>query len=312
METRAHHVLIGLFTVLAIAGGLLFALWLARSSVDRDYDYYDVGFNLTVSGLSNGSSVEYSGIKVGDVVDLWLEPNDPRKVRARIRVYHNTPIKQDTRARLALANITGAMIIQLHGGTPDSPRLEGNVQNPPLIIADPSPLSALLANGEDLLTNINNLLVNANQMFSPQNARNISQTLDHLEQATRVLSDQRDDLGRTLERLAEIGDRTGALLTELTALSRTTSGLLDEDGRALLASAGQSMRALERTTTRLDRLLGDNAGAVESGLQGVGELGPAINELRTTLAGLRRVTQRLEDNPSAFLLGREKMEEFSP
>ena len=97
METRAHHVLIGLFTVLR-RRRLLFALWLGKSSMDREYNYYEISFNRAVSGLSNGSAVEYSGIKVGDVEALWLEPDDPRKVRARIRIYSGTPIKQDTRA----------------------------------------------------------------------------------------------------------------------------------------------------------------------------------------------------------------------
>ena len=34
METRAHHVLIGLFTVIVVVSALLFGLWLAKSSVD--------------------------------------------------------------------------------------------------------------------------------------------------------------------------------------------------------------------------------------------------------------------------------------
>lgn len=42
METRAHHVLIGLFTVLAVGGALLFALWLGKSSMDREYNYYEI------------------------------------------------------------------------------------------------------------------------------------------------------------------------------------------------------------------------------------------------------------------------------
>src|SRR3546814_10962804 len=93
--------------------------------MDREYNYYEISFNRAVSGLSNGSSVEYSGIKVGDVEALWLEPDDPRKVRARIRVSSGTPIKPDTRARLALANIPGSMIIQLPSGTPPRPPLAG-------------------------------------------------------------------------------------------------------------------------------------------------------------------------------------------
>ncbi len=312
METRAHHVLIGLFTVVAVGCALLFALWLGKSSMDREYSYYDIGFSQAVSGLSSGSSVEYSGIKVGDVVQLWLEPDDPRKVRARIRVYGGTPIKSDTQARLALANITGSMVIQLHGGTPESPRLKGDPDNPPLIIADPSSLNALLENGEDLMSNINNLLLSANQIFSEENTTRLSRTLEHLEQATSVLSDQRGDLAQTLQQFNQLSQQANTVMGELSSLARNANGLLDEQGRSVLDSAAHSMKALDRTTARLDTLLEDNQGALNNGMQGFNELGPAINELRTTLGALRRVTQRLEDNPSGFLLGRDKLQEFNP
>lgn len=312
METRAHHVLIGLFTVIAVGCALLFALWLGKSSMDREYGYYDIGFSQAVSGLSTGSSVEYSGIKVGDVTELWLEPDDPRKVRARIRVYGGTPIKLDTRARLALANITGSMVIQLHSGTPESPRLEGDRNDPPLIVADLSSLNALLENGEDLMSNINNLLVSANQIFSDDNTSSLSRTLNHLEQATSVLSEQRGDLAQTLQQFNQLSQQATTVMGELSILTRNANGLLDGQGRSLLDSAAQSMSALDRTTSRLDTLLEDNQGALNNGMQGFNELGPAINELRTTLGALRRVTQRLEDNPSGFLLGRDKLQEFAP
>ncbi|MBE7926240.1 MULTISPECIES: MlaD family protein [Pseudomonadaceae] len=312
METRAHHVLIGLFTVLAVGCALLFALWLGKSSMDREYSYYDVGFRQAVSGLSIGNSVEYSGIKVGDVTALWLDPEDPRKVRARIRVYGGTPIKENTQARLALANITGSMVIQLHGGTPKSPRLEGSRDNPPLIIADPSPLSALLENGEDLMSNINKLLVSANLIFSEENTTRLARTLEHLEQATRVLSEQRSDIGNALRQFGQLSSQANTLMGELSALAQNANGMLDDQGRSVLDSAAKSMDALNRSTARLDRLLADNEGALNSGLQGFNELGPAVNELRSTLGALRRVTQRLEDNPSGFLLGREKLQEFTP
>lgn len=312
METRAHHVLIGLFTVLAVGCALLFALWLGKSSMDREYSYYDVGFRQAVSGLSIGNSVEYSGIKVGDVTALWLDPEDPRKVRARIRVYGGTPIKENTQARLALANITGSMVIQLHGGTPKSPRLEGSRDNPPLIIADPSPLSALLENGEDLMSNINKLLVSANLIFSEENTTRLARTLEHLEQATRVLSEQRSDIGNALRQFGQLSSQANTLMGELSALAQNANGMLDDQGRSVLDSAAKSMNALNRSTARLDRLLADNEGALNSGLQGFNELGPAVNELRSTLGALRRVTQRLEDNPSGFLLGREKLQEFTP
>ncbi|MCQ4317608.1 MCE family protein [Stutzerimonas zhaodongensis] len=312
METRAHHVLIGLFTVVAVGCALLFALWLGKSSMDREYSYYDIGFSQAVSGLSSGSSVEYSGIKVGDVTELWLEPDDPRKVRARVRVYGGTPIKTDTQARLALANITGSMVIQLHGGTPEAPRLEGDRDEPPLIVADPSSLSALLENGEDLMSNINNLLLSANQIFSEENTSRLSRTLEHLEQATSVLSEQRGDLAQTLQQFNQLSQQANTVMGELSSLARNANGLLDDQGRSVLTSAAQSMNTLDEATARLDKLLEENEGALNNGMQGFNELGPAINELRSTLGALRRVTQRLEDNPSGFLLGRDKLQEFNP
>ena len=35
METRAHHILIGLFTLLGIGAALLFVLWLGKTGGDR-------------------------------------------------------------------------------------------------------------------------------------------------------------------------------------------------------------------------------------------------------------------------------------
>ena len=55
METRAHHVLIGLFSVLVVVGAMLFGLWLAKASMDSTFKDYEVVFNEAVSGLSKGS-----------------------------------------------------------------------------------------------------------------------------------------------------------------------------------------------------------------------------------------------------------------
>ena len=166
MEPRAHHVLIGLFTVLMFSAALGFALWLSKASSDQETHDFDVIFNEAVSGLSAGSAVQYSGIKVGDVISLRLDPNDPRKVRAHIRVSASTPIKEDTRARLSITGITGASLIQLHSGTPESPMLISKGDQRAEIIADRSPLTRLMSNGEDLVLSVTRLLNRANQLFS--------------------------------------------------------------------------------------------------------------------------------------------------
>ncbi|WP_426143768.1 MlaD family protein [Pseudomonas sp. DWP3-1-2] len=312
METRAHHVLIGLFTVLVVAGALLFGLWLAKSSVDSAFKDYEVVFNEAVTGLSQGSAVQYSGIKIGDVIQLRLDPKDPRRVLAQIRVTGETPIKQDTQAKLALTGITGTSIIQLSGGTPQSPELVGKEGKLPIITASPSPISRLLNDSSDLMGSINQLLQNANHMFSTENVTSLSRTLDHLEQTTGAIADQRDDIRQTLKQLAQVSKQASATLEQTTALMRNANSLLNSDGKQIFHNAEQAMASLQQSSATLNRLLNGNRQSLDSGMQGLGELGPAIRELRDTMSSLRGISRRLEANPSGYLLGSDKNKEFEP
>ncbi|MBT2116259.1 MCE family protein [Dyella sp. LX-66] len=312
METRAHHVLIGLFTVIVVAAALLFGLWLAKSSTDRQFAEYQIVFNEAVSGLSQGSAVQYNGIKVGDVSQLKLDPQDPRRVLARIRLGADTPIKQDTHAKLALTGVTGMAVIQLSGGSPGSPALTAPDGGLPVIVADPSPLSKLLSNGEDVMTNINDVVSRASQLMSDENVARISRTLDHLDKATGAVADQRDDIRALLSQLALASKQATATLEQTEQLARSANGLVDQQGRATLESARNAMASLERSTASIDRLLNDNRASLDGGMQGLGELGPAVRELRDAANSLRGITRKLDDNPAGFLLGRDRSKEFVP
>jgi phospholipid/cholesterol/gamma-HCH transport system substrate-binding protein len=312
METRAHHVLIGLFTLIVVVAALLFGLWLAKSSSDRQFSYYQVVFNEAVTGLSTGSAVQYNGIKVGDVTQLKLDAQDPRKVLAWIRLGGDTPVRQDTHAKLALTGVTGLAVIQLSGGSPGSPPLESKNGELPVIVADPSPLSRILANGEDLVMNINDVVARAGALLSPENMDRISRTLDHLDKATGAIADQRDDIRTLLRQLAEASRQANETLAQTQKLVQSANGLVDNQGKATLDSARNALASVERVTANIDQLLSDNRAAINGGMQGFSELAPAIRELRDAAGSLRGVTRRLDDNPTGFLLGRDRSKEFVP
>ncbi|MFV3283405.1 MlaD family protein [Pseudomonas sp. NY15356] len=312
METRAHHVLIGLVTVLVVAGAMLFGLWLTKSSVDDTFKDYEVVFNEAVSGLSRGSPVQYNGIKVGDVSTLRLDPKDPRRVLARIRLSADTPVKEDTQAKLTLAGVTGNAFIQLSGGTPQSPELKGKDGKLPVIVASPSPISRLLSDSSDLVTNVNLLLHNANQMFSEGNIERLSNTLANLEQTTGAFADNKGGISQAIEQLAEVGKQANATLAETQALMHNANGLLGSEGRQAFDSAEQAMQSLAESTATINSLLKDNREALDDGAQGLNQLAPAIRELRETLNALKGISRRLEADPSGYLLGRDNNKEFQP
>lgn len=312
METRAHHVLIGLVTVLVVAGAMLFGLWLTKSSVDDAFKDYEVVFNEAVSGLSRGSAVQYNGIKVGDVSTLRLDPQDPRRVLARIRLSADTPVKEDTQAKLTLAGVTGNSFIQLSGGTPQSPSLKSKDGQLPVIVASPSPISRLLNDSSDLVTNINLLLHNANQMFSENNIERLSNTLANLEQTTGAFASQKGGIAQAIEQLGQVGKQASATLAETQALMRNANGLLGSEGKQAFGSAEQAMQSLAQSTATINDLLKNNREALDDGAQGLNQLAPAIRELRETLNALKGISRRLEADPSGYLLGRDPTKEFQP
>ncbi|MDR0279328.1 MAG: MCE family protein [Paucimonas sp.] len=312
METRAHHVLIGMVTVLVVAGAMLFGLWLAKSSVDATFKDYEVVFNEAVTGLSRGSAVQYSGIKVGDVMSLRLDPNDPRRVLAHIRLNADTPVKQDTQAKLTLTGVTGTSLIQLSGGTPDSPPLVGKGGKLPVIIASPSPIARLLTNSSDLVTNINLLLHNANRLFSEENVDRLGTTLANLEQTTGAVAGQRDDISQAIRQLSTLGKQAGTAMEQTSELMRNANQLLGSRGPEIARSADDAMKSLAQSTATLNALLESNRDAIDSGAQGFRDLSPAIRELRDTLNSLKAISRRLEANPSGYLLGRDQSKEFEP
>lgn len=305
MEPRAHHVLIGLFTVLLVSAALGFALWLSKSSSDKEFNDYDVIFTEAVSGLSQGSAVQYSGIKVGDVVSLDLDPEDPRQVRAHIRVVANTPIKQDTRARLSITGITGTTLIQLYSGTPESPLLKSPDEQRAQILADPSPLARLMSNGEDLVINVTRLLNRANQLFSEENVGRITRTLENIEQTSAGLVEQRDELRTALQQMSSASQEAATLM-------RNANQLLGGPGQEAFANTNRLLNSLERSSSSIERLLTDNREALAGGMQGFGEIGPSLVELRETLSALRSFSRRLEEDPAGYLLRSDSIKEFKP
>lgn len=310
MEPRAHHLIIGLFTVLAVAAALAFALWLSKSTADRDWSYYEVAFKYGVSGLSKGSPVLFSGVEVGNVEKIYLYPEDPREVRVLVRIDSNVPIRENTRAGLALANITGSMRIEFSGGTPDSPVLEGDINDPPLIVAERSAFSSMLTDGENLLKKADDLLTNANALFSEQNTENLTKILDNTRVATDALIARREQLAELLVRLDAASRRAEEAAIKVSKFSDNADDLLQTEGRQLLADLGKAINSVQVTASRIDNLAKENEGAVDAGLQGMGELAPALRELRSILRNLNQFTRRLEDNPSGTLWGGETIQEI--
>ena len=313
METRARHVLIGLFTLIAAALAVLFALWLGRSDRSRDFHLYDIAFEEAVSGLSRGSTVEFNGIRVGDVVDLRLDPDNPRNVFARVRVERDAPVRTDTQAMLMPVGITGTSLIRLSSGNaPTTQALVGDDQNIPIIHATPSPMSKLLAGGEDVLYNFNQLLVSANTLFSNENIQKLSQTLAHIEKTTQALANQRDGLGQAIANFNQAAVQAQSALAEMDKMMRSGKQTISVDFKQTLERAHKAFTSFEKSMGTLEATIQENRGSLQGGARGLSEAGPALTELRSTLSTLQDVLRQFDNRSGSTLINREPMKEYAP
>ncbi len=309
METRANHVLIGAFTLAVCLAAVLFALWAAKYTTEKSYGEYDVVFQEAVTGLSVGSQVLYSGISVGAVRTLSLMKDDPRKVVARIRLNADTPVKTDTRAKLTVTGLTGTTVIQLTGGSPGAPILEGargRRDEVPVIPSEPSALQNIAATASEIVDRVNLLL-------SDKNVEKVTRMINQLEEVTGTLAGEKQQIAellRSARAAAEKLDKT------LASADRTITNLdegLVQELPALVAKLDRTLTSLESAGKSADGILTDNREAIgEFAQDGLGQVGPTMRQLRSLIRELDGLAERMEGNPAGFLLGKEKPEEFEP
>jgi phospholipid/cholesterol/gamma-HCH transport system substrate-binding protein len=308
METRANHVLIGAFTLAIILAAVLFALWAAKYTTEKSYGEYDVVFQEAVTGLSVGSQVLYSGISVGAVRQLSLMKDDPRKVVARIRLNAETPVKTDTRAKLTVTGLTGTTVIQLTGGSPGAPILEGGRgRGPvPVIPSEPSALQNIAATASEIVDRVNLLLSDAN-------VQRFTRTLEQLDQVTGTIAAEKQEIAELLRNARAVSERLDRTLASADRTINNLDANLVQELPALVAKLDRTLSSLESAGKSADGILTDNRDAIADFAQnGLGEVGPTMRELRGLIAELEGLTERLEGNPAGFLLSKEKPEEFEP
>ena len=117
METRANYLMVGSFVLVFSAGLLAFVIWLAKFQFDTEFARYDIHYAQSVTGLKVGSPVRYSGVGVGEVIELRLKPDDPSEVLITIEIDRTTPVRGDTTATLEIEGLTGGRYVLLRGGS---------------------------------------------------------------------------------------------------------------------------------------------------------------------------------------------------
>jgi phospholipid/cholesterol/gamma-HCH transport system substrate-binding protein len=300
MERRANYALVGTVTVGLTVGLFAFIVWLAGFSFNKHYDLYDVVFIGPVRGISEGGEVHFNGIKVGEVTKLSLDPSDPNRVIARVRLTAGVPVRVDSYAILEPQGITGVNYIQITGGAQGKPFLKdvtprGQV---PIIHSQKSTLADLLEGGGTVVQRAVETLDRVNRLLSDQNIQHISDTIEDFKAVGDELRERRA-LVADAQKAIQDADETAQSINQL---AKSSNNLVNGDGRRALANLADAADDLKATShqarTMLSKLEGPTSDFANSGLP---QLSATIVSLQQTSKSLDSLARELQQSPQGAL-----------
>ncbi len=315
METRANHVWVGAVTLLLLAAAAVFFVWLARLD-DGDNQEYDILFQQSVGGVSNGSAVTYSGVPVGQVVDIVLWDKDPEYVRVRIRVEDKVPILIGTTATVS-ASFTGVSTISLDGGRRGQPEISCDTtacpEGVPVIPPAPGAIGEILASAPLLLQRLATLTDRLSNVLDDENQDSIAGILRNTDRLSGELARTSPQIDATLIELQATLQQSTKTLAAFEGTLTAADNLMEGEGEQLATQLRSTLRDASSAATALETTLND-IGPVTQQLSR--DTLPAANatlrDIRQTSETLRNVTERLETEGAGALVGGTQLPDYEP
>ena len=291
METRANYALIGLFTLAVIAAAFGFVYWFSGGERGQARQSLRIVFSGSVSGLSQGSSVSFNGLRVGDVSDISLLPEDPRRVVAIVQVDSRTPIRADTRARLEYQGLTGVANIGLSGGEPSAPPLAAGPGQPmPTIFADRSDFQDLIETARNIARRADDVLERVGRVVT-DNEGAVSRTIQNVERFSQALGENAEGIDRFLAQVGQAAEKVGPLAEKLETLATNVDTVVRavdpqrvtrivENVEGFTQSLEQNRQAIANTLRNADTLvasLNQTAPKLDSAVSDLSNIAKAID-----------------------------------
>jgi phospholipid/cholesterol/gamma-HCH transport system substrate-binding protein len=312
METRASYVVVGAFVLAMAVLALAAVLWLARGALTTQYAHYYIYFEGPVTGLRNGSEVDYNGVPVGRVIGVRIDPQNVGQVQVTAEIGADVPIKTDARASLQTNILSGVSYILVDGGTQSAALLRptrGEVYA--VIPSRRSPLAQVTASGPQLLHKLDDTVVELNQLLDARNRQTIADTLNNLDTFSRGLAARNQDIAEFTANANASARGLAALIADVDR-SYTGANGLDHRLTTAIADLDRLARNLNDSNRQLQQALQDvRPGLRNFSQQTLGDIGSLVAETRQAVAGLNRVTDQIGRDPSQVLFG-DRREGYRP
>jgi phospholipid/cholesterol/gamma-HCH transport system substrate-binding protein len=257
MKFRGSNLMIGTLALAIVAASFGGVIAYQRFSRVKQYVPFKVVFEGSASGLRRGSSVNFAGVRVGEVRSLKLD--HPRRVVALTLIDPNTPLRADTLVGLEFQGLTGIAAISFTGGTVDGPAPAADSDGIPTLTADKDEtlstqekIRVALRAADKIITEnevaVKDTLLNF-ESFTSSLAGSSDRITSVIAKAESAVTSVDNGFGKTYDFLKDLGsDKYGGELLptiisfrELVESLNKKSGTLISDTRKMLGDLSASI-----------------------------------------------------------------------
>lgn len=325
--TRTQKINLGIFVIVSatlLIGGIVLLVGLKLWEVRDTYTLRFSTKETSMSGLDIGSPVKYSGIQVGRVTSIRIDPDDVSIIIVVIEIEGGTPIAVDSRARLDSIGITGLKYVELTGGSPGTTLREPGDEIPTiasLMDEITGKAGVITQKTEHFLNKINEFLSDERQAEfwgTITEIRNLARTAEltvsttqpELAMLAKNLSALAEELDHTVGHLNGILEKNGPEINDLVATARSfAEGLqatrqnidgLIRESRTLMSSLNKNMgqEGLEESIVKLNSFLDRATLFLKRSEE---DIAISLEHLRETSTNLDEFSIAIRENPSLLL-----------
>jgi phospholipid/cholesterol/gamma-HCH transport system substrate-binding protein len=299
MDRDANYVAVGAFVLLVVAMALSFVLWYTNQQDKHIYLRYEIYFPGTVSGLTQGSPVRYLGVDVGKVSRIMIDPQQRNRVLVIADIEATAPIDSRTQASLSLQGITGLLFIDLEQDRRATvPGVLPEGLHYPVIRSARSDFDVLLSSLPNLTTHLVELADRVNRVFSDENVRSFTATLENARLASERLPATVREVQGLVSDVRHATQEVQGAATDLRAIEAHSG----PDIESAIASVKHISDNLAKTSERLDQFIADNqAGVSRFTHQSLPEFEQLLRESRQAARDFRDLSRSLKENPSQLI-----------
>jgi phospholipid/cholesterol/gamma-HCH transport system substrate-binding protein len=299
MEREANYVTVGAFVLLILAIGTFFVIWYTGGRDEREYKRYEIYFEGSVSGLSEGSVVRYLGVEVGRVRTIQLDPRAADRVQVIADIDAKAPISADTVASLGLQGVTGLLYIDLERNPGDKPlmALTPSIRYP-VIRSVQSDFDLLVSSMPELFSKAAIAADRVAKLFSDENIAAAGNVIHKISEASNELP----GVLREARQLAEDLRGTAAQIEAAASGVRQVTDSAGPDLARTMERVRTVAENLANTSSRLETFVAENhANVTRFSDQGLAELQQLIRDGRQAALEFRELTRSLKENPAQLI-----------